>query len=65
MTRGFLVDDEDDVRSAAAKTFDVLRERFGAKAIDQIIPTLLRALTQPGKTSGAAVQALREVMLVS
>ena len=60
-----LVDDEAEVRSAAAKAFDILQEYIGAKAIDQTIPTLLEALRQPGKGSGTALEALREVMSVS
>ncbi|KAH9007605.1 ARM repeat-containing protein [Lactarius deliciosus] len=62
--RASLVDDEENVRAAAAQAFDVLQERLGAKAIDQVIPTLLEALRQPGETSGTALQALREVMHV-
>jgi hypothetical protein len=58
------VDDEANVRSAAAQAFDVLQEELGAKAIDQTIPTLLEALRQPGKGSGTALQALTEVMNV-
>lgn len=65
MVRISLVDDEPNVRSAAAKAFDILQEHLGAKAIDQTIPTLLEALRQPGKGSGTALQALREVMAVS
>ncbi|KAG6873014.1 hypothetical protein C0995_003975 [Termitomyces sp. Mi166 len=64
IVRVSLVDDEANVRSAAAKTFDVLQEHLGAIAIDQTIPTLLEALRQPGKGSGTALQALREVMSV-
>ncbi|RDB20660.1 eIF-2-alpha kinase activator gcn1 [Hypsizygus marmoreus] len=64
MVRVSLVDDEANVRSAAAKAFDVLQEHLGAKAIDQTIPTLLEALRQPGKGSGTALEALREVMSV-
>lgn len=59
-----LVDDEPNVRAAAAHAFDVLQEHIGGKAIDQTIPTLLEALRQPGKGSGTALQALREVMAV-
>lgn len=58
------MDDEANVRSAAAKAFDVLQEHLGTKAIDQTIPTLLEALRHPGKSSGTALQALREVMSV-
>ena len=65
MVRMSLVDDEANVRSAAAKAFDILQEQVGAKAIDQTIPTLLEALRQPGQSSGTALQALREVMNVS
>lgn len=65
IVRAALVDDEADVRSAAAQAFDVLQEQVGVKAIDQTIPTLLEALRQPGKGSGTALQALQEVMSVS
>jgi hypothetical protein len=64
MIRASLVDDEANVRAAAAQAFDVLQERVGAKAIDQTIPTLLEALRQPGSSSGTALQALKEVMNV-
>ena len=64
MVRTALVDDESPVRVAAARAFDVLQEKLGAKAIDQTIPTLLEALRQPGASSGTALQALREVMNV-
>lgn len=65
MVRVSLVDDEANVRSAAAKAFDALQEHLGVKAIDQTIPTLLEALRQPGQSSGTALQALKEVMSVS
>ena len=65
MVRMSLVDDESNVRSAAAKAFDVLQDHLGVKAIDQTIPTLLEALRQPGQSSGTALQALKEVMSVS
>ena len=42
----------------------MLQEQLGAKAIDETIPTLLEALRQPGKGSGTALQALKEVMNV-
>ncbi|EKM53603.1 uncharacterized protein PHACADRAFT_125439 [Phanerochaete carnosa HHB-10118-sp] len=64
MVRVSLVDDESNVRAAAAKAFDILQEHIGVKAIDQTIPTLLEALRQPGRSSGTALQALREVMSV-
>ena len=65
MVRSSLVDDQSSVRTAAAKAFDILQEKLGAKAIDQTIPTLLEALRQPGESSGTALQALKEVMNVS
>ena len=65
MVRVSLVDDEANVRSAAARAFDALQEHMGGKAIDQTIPTLLEALRQPGQGSGTALQALKEVMAVS
>lgn len=65
IVRTALVDDEANVRSAAAQAFDVLQDEMGTKAIDQTIPTLLEALRQPGKSSGTALQALTEVMNVS
>jgi hypothetical protein len=65
MIRASLVDDEANVRAAAAQAFDILQDRLGAKAIDQTIPTLLEALRQPGESSGTALQALKEVMNVS
>ncbi|PBK90411.1 ARM repeat-containing protein [Armillaria gallica] len=64
MVRVSLVDDEANVRSAAAKAFDMLQEHMGPKAIDETIPTLLEALRQPGESSGTALQALKEVMNV-
>ena len=65
MVRMSLVDDEANVRVAAARAFDILQQQMGAKAIDQTIPTLLEALRQPGKGSGTALEALKEVMSVS
>ncbi|KAI0764358.1 ARM repeat-containing protein [Trametes elegans] len=64
IVRSSLVDDEANVRAAAAKAFDILQEHIGARAIDETIPTLLEALRQPGQSSGTALQALREVMAV-
>ncbi|KAI0710312.1 ARM repeat-containing protein [Cerioporus squamosus] len=64
IVRASLVDDEANVRSAAAKAFDTLQEHIGARAIDETIPTLLEALRQPGQSSGTALQALKEVMAV-
>jgi hypothetical protein len=65
IVRNALVDNEVNVRSAAAKAFDTLQDHVGAKAIDLTLPTLLEALRHPGKGSGTALQALKEVMAVS
>ncbi|KAH7334649.1 translational activator GCN1 [Rhizoctonia solani] len=59
-----LVDSEPAVRAAAAQAFDVLQEHLGAQAIDQTIPTLLEALRDSTDSSGTALQALKEVMMV-
>jgi hypothetical protein len=59
-----LVHDEVSVRCAAAKAFDALQEHLGTRAIDQTIPTLLEALRQPGRGSGTALKALKEIMSV-
>jgi hypothetical protein len=64
MIRRSLVDDAANVRSAAARAFDMLQEALGVRAIDETIPTLLAALRQPGESSGTALQALKEVMNV-
>ena len=64
MVRRSLVDDAANVRSAAARAFDMFQEALGVRAIDETIPTLLAALRQPGESSGTALQALKEVMNV-
>jgi len=46
IVRNALVDDEPNVRLAAARAFDVLQEHFGSKAIDQTLPSLLEAFQQ-------------------
>ena len=60
-----LVDSSAAVRSAAARTFDLMQHYMGAKAVDQTIPTLLQAMQDPGEASETALQALKEVMSVS
>jgi hypothetical protein len=65
MVRHALVDDVANVRSAAARAFDMLQEACGARAIDETIPTLLEALRQPRESSTTALQALKEVTNVS
>jgi hypothetical protein len=62
--REALVSPHEDVRAAAAQTFDAMQQYMGNKAIDQTIPTLLEAMREPGETSETALQALREVMNV-
>lgn len=64
MVRHTLIDNAANVRSAAARAFQSLQEAFGARAIDETIPTLLAALRHPGENSDTALQALREVMNV-
>jgi hypothetical protein len=62
--RSALVDSNATVRSAAARTFDVMQQYLGAKAIDQTIPTLLEAMRDPGETSETALKALQEANTV-
>jgi hypothetical protein len=62
--RDALVDDEANVRSAAARAFDVLQTHLGGRAINLTLPTLLEALRQPGNGSGTALKALTEIMVV-
>lgn len=47
--RTALIDEDSEVRVAAARTFDALQETFGTAAIDQTIPTLLEAMSTPGE----------------
>ncbi|EDR13532.1 uncharacterized protein LACBIDRAFT_308541 [Laccaria bicolor S238N-H82] len=54
---------EEEEVAAGATAESSRQEELGAKAIDQTIPTLLEALRQPGKGSGTALEALREVMV--
>lgn len=59
-----LIDPSAAVRMAAAQTFDIMQEQMGSKAIDEIIPTLLEAMSGAGESSETALMALREVMSV-
>lgn len=59
-----LIDPCGPVRIAAAQTFDIMQEQMGTKAIDEIIPTLLEAMSSAGESSETALMALREVMSV-
>jgi len=49
IVRAALVDDEANVRSAAARAFDVLQEELGAKAIDQNYPDFVGSITTTWK----------------
>ena len=62
--RKCLVDEDKRVRGAAAKAFDAMQQHIGSVAIDETIPTLITALQSEGKSSVAALEALREVMTV-
>jgi hypothetical protein len=59
--RTALVDEDENVRSAAAKAFDAMQQFLGPRAIDETIPTLLRALQGSGVGAEAALAALKEV----
>lgn len=51
------------MRHSAAQAFDTAQEILGAKAIDDTIPTLLEAMSDPENPgSSTALAALREVM---
>ena len=52
------VDDDETVRMAAVRAFDTLQEHIKARAIDQMIRTLLEVLRPSGESSGTALQAL-------
>jgi len=52
-----------DVQQAAAASFEVLQQQFPQKAIESIIPTLLRQLESESEAeSETALVALREIM---
>ncbi|KAJ3137204.1 translational activator of GCN4 [Physocladia obscura] len=60
-----LMDSEPEVREAAAQTFDMLHQHMGAKAIDEVLPSLLNELKAGGTGSSAyALEALKELMSV-
>lgn len=44
IVRVALVDNNEDVREAAAEAFDALQQSFGKKAVDQVLPYLLSLL---------------------
>lgn len=59
--RVLLVDDDEGVRSAAAKAFDTMQHHMGSQAIDATIPTLLQNLDQGGTAAEASLAALKEM----
>ena len=52
MVRTSLVDGDATVKTALAKAFDTLQEHIGARAIDQMIPTLLEASVYLARAQG-------------
>lgn len=57
-----LMDEESEVRAAAAQAFDILHELIGPAAIDEILPPLLAQLKDA--KGSAALDALTEIMAV-
>jgi hypothetical protein len=60
--RKALIDQETSVREAAALAFDLLHQTIGSKAVDEILPSLLKNLEGEGKAY--ALEALKEIMSV-
>ncbi|KAJ3309186.1 translational activator of GCN4, partial [Boothiomyces sp. JEL0838] len=60
LIRAALVDSSDNVRAAAAKAFDNLHQQLGSKAIDDIIPVLLKGLKND--KDGYVLEGLKEIM---
>ncbi|TPX30377.1 hypothetical protein SmJEL517_g06060 [Synchytrium microbalum] len=61
--RKALVDEESEVREAAAQAFDSLHQILGARAIDEVLPSLLNDLKSGGGNT-YALEALKEIMAV-
>nr|XP_023696536.1 eIF-2-alpha kinase activator GCN1 [Paramormyrops kingsleyae] len=61
--RRALCDPLEEVRQAAARTFEQLHSTIGHQALDDILPTLLRQLEDP-ETSEFALDGLKQVMAV-
>lgn len=61
--RRALIDPLPEVRVAAARTFDQLHNTIGAKALDDILPDLLKKMDDPS-LSEYALDGLRQVMAV-
>lgn len=62
--RKALCDPSDEVREAAAQAFDTLHQNVGARAIDDILPSLLNKLQSSDESSAYALSALKEIMSV-
>jgi len=61
--RRALIDPLPEVRVAAARTFDQLHNTIGTKALDDILPNLLKKMDDPS-LSEYALDGLRQVMAV-
>ncbi|KAJ3127845.1 translational activator of GCN4 [Nowakowskiella sp. JEL0407] len=60
-----LIDPEDEIREAAAQTFDMVHQHLGSVAIDRVLPPLLNQLkTHTGDGNNYALEALKEIMAV-
>jgi len=53
VVRTALVDQDEDVREAAAEAFDSLQRLFGKKAVDQVLPNLLSLLRSNDEAENA------------
>lgn len=53
VVRTALVDQDEDVREAAAEAFDSLQRLFGKKAVDQVLPNLLSLLRSKDEAENA------------
>ncbi|KAI9014595.1 armadillo-type protein [Phycomyces nitens] len=62
--RKALCDPSAEVREAAAQAFDTLHQNVGARAIDDILPSLLNQLQSSDDSSVYALSALKEIMAV-
>ncbi|KAF7728036.1 translational activator of GCN4 [Apophysomyces ossiformis] len=64
VVRKALCDPSTEVREAAAQAFDTLHQNVGARAIDDILPSLLNQLESKSESSAYALSALNEIMTV-
>ncbi|TPX65734.1 hypothetical protein SpCBS45565_g04973 [Spizellomyces sp. 'palustris'] len=67
LVRKALVDEEPEVRAAAAQAFDMLHQHMGKQAIDEVLPSLLNMLKagpETDRSSTYALEALKEIMAV-